>query len=290
MADIIREQVLGHPLRRFRYVQDAGRGRGAAGHRWTRVPFLKVMMSGTLGLAGEGGRLRAVLQPGDAVLFAPGSFVNVAFRRSCRYFRVTLDEDRILAGVEVVRLPLREREGWPAGRMEAAVLPEVLAPAASRLLEGLCARKGGGGPQDAREIDSCRVLLWELADQFSQAAEAPRPVPTPPAKEWTWILRCLQDRFHQPVSRTSVARALGMSAGHLGRVLRAGTGKTFGEIVSELRLEQARWLLVRSRLTVEEVAFRSGYRSANYFAQAFRRAEGMGPREWRRRQAPGEGP
>jgi AraC-like DNA-binding protein len=283
MAVKIREEALDRPLRSFRFSGEVQIPPGEVGQRLTRVPFLKIGLGGSFFLATPKGHRLAEIGPGDAVLFAAGTFVNVTFRHSCRYLRVTFDDDQVLAGVETVVLPLRERPGWPAGRMEAAVLPEVLAPTASRLLEGLGARAGGQGPADKREIEACRVLLWELADQFSRTSVRRAGSEEGVDRETALILRYIQDQFHQPISRSSVARALGISPGHLGRLLRMGSGKSFQELVSGLRIEQARWLLARSRLTVEEVALRSGFRSANYFAQAFRKVEGVGPREWRRR-------
>ena len=67
------------------------------------------------------------------------------------------------------------------------------------------------------------------------------------------------------------------SESYLSKLILRNTGKHFGEIVRELKMEQAKHLLLESGLTVEEIAYRVGYESANQFSRAFKQYERMTP-------------
>ncbi len=63
-------------------------------------------------------------------------------------------------------------------------------------------------------------------------------------------------------------------------------GTTFRDELTALRMERAAELLLRTRLTVREVAGRVGYRQAAQFAKAFRRHHGLGPSAFRQATDP----
>jgi AraC-like DNA-binding protein len=77
-----------------------------------------------------------------------------------------------------------------------------------------------------------------------------------------------------------VAAKLGVSARTLKRKLRA-EGTAFSDILDQLAIEQARQLL-RSALSVEQVAERMGYSDVSNFGRAFRRWTGTSPAAYRR--------
>jgi len=83
------------------------------------------------------------------------------------------------------------------------------------------------------------------------------------------------------VSRLS--RKLGMSRMQLHRRLREMAQPAAGELLRNLRLEHAATLLRQRRLTIAEVAYRSGFRSPAYFAHCFRARYGCTPRQFTQR-------
>ena len=61
-------------------------------------------------------------------------------------------------------------------------------------------------------------------------------------------------------------------------------GKTFTQLLTERRLENAKWLLRNKALfTISKIAMVSGFRSTPYFHRVFLRAEGVTPSEFRRK-------
>lgn len=83
--------------------------------------------------------------------------------------------------------------------------------------------------------------------------------------------------FH---SLEQVAERLGVSSRTLKRKLKA-EGTAFSDILDQLAIEQARKLL-RSALSVEQVAERMGYSDVSNFGRAFRRWTGTTPAAYRR--------
>jgi len=57
------------------------------------------------------------------------------------------------------------------------------------------------------------------------------------------------------------------------------------DYLEAMRMEQARLLLLRTDLSVQEIATRVGYEDAYYFSTRFRRRTGCPPTTWRK--APG---
>ncbi|MEO8076634.1 MAG: helix-turn-helix transcriptional regulator, partial [Acidobacteriota bacterium] len=81
-------------------------------------------------------------------------------------------------------------------------------------------------------------------------------------------------------SLESLAGRVGVSAGHLGRVLKRGTGRGFRAHLTRLRTRHAAGLL-RGRLTVKQVAIAVGYLSTGELDRHFRATFGATPSEYR---------
>jgi AraC family transcriptional regulator, transcriptional activator of pobA len=96
----------------------------------------------------------------------------------------------------------------------------------------------------------------------------------------------IEERYRERISLKDVARAVGLTPGHLTTVVGRKTGRTVLEWIAERRMAEARRLLVETDLAVEEVGRRVGYVGAGYFARHFRRAHGVTPLGWRRAGRP----
>jgi AraC-like DNA-binding protein len=81
-------------------------------------------------------------------------------------------------------------------------------------------------------------------------------------------------------SLAGIAKRMGVTAGHLGRVLRRRTGKPFRRHLHEIRTQHAEKLLVKG-LPVKEVATMVGYSSVSEFDRQFRVVFGMTPSAYR---------
>jgi len=107
------------------------------------------------------------------------------------------------------------------------------------------------------------------------------------------VLRYIEVHLCDPsLSAAMVARGCGISPRYLSALLREN-GTSFSERVWGDRVQAAgRWLAASTPadISIAEVAFRVGFKSAAHFSRMFKRAFGQGPREYRneylqRRQA-----
>jgi AraC-like DNA-binding protein len=100
------------------------------------------------------------------------------------------------------------------------------------------------------------------------------------------VFGVIEERYREPLSLRDVARAVGLTAGHLTTVVGQKTGRTVQQWIVERRMAEARRLLVQTDLGVEEVGRRVGYGDPGYFVRSFRRVHGTTPRGWRRAGRP----
>ena len=73
-----------------------------------------------------------------------------------------------------------------------------------------------------------------------------------------------------------------VSPSHLSRVFHQETGFGVREYLIHYRIRQACDLLLNSELTVTQIADRCGFSDSNYFGDAFKKATGLSPREYRK--------
>lgn len=80
-----------------------------------------------------------------------------------------------------------------------------------------------------------------------------------------------------------LAERADLSPRHFARKFKAAFGLTPADFVEELRLDEARWLLVGGEDTMSALAQTVGYTSDDSFRRAFERRYGIAPVEYRRR-------
>jgi transcriptional regulator GlxA family with amidase domain len=81
----------------------------------------------------------------------------------------------------------------------------------------------------------------------------------------------------------TLAAAAAMSVRHFARVFAAEVGETPGRFVERVRLEAARRELETTADTLEVIAGRCGFGTAETMRRAFRRRLGVAPDSYRRR-------
>lgn len=95
--------------------------------------------------------------------------------------------------------------------------------------------------------------------------------------------RFLRDNQRLAIGVEEAAAAAGVSRRVLERKFAVGLGRSPGEFLRGERMRAARLLLANTEVAVQEVAAECGFRSPEYFVQAFREAEGMTPSQFRRK-------
>lgn len=78
------------------------------------------------------------------------------------------------------------------------------------------------------------------------------------------------------------AQQLGVSVSYLSEAVKASTGRTPGELIRQARVHEAKRLLLRTELSVRQIADRVGFGDPAYFCRFFRRETGASPGGFRR--------
>ena len=93
----------------------------------------------------------------------------------------------------------------------------------------------------------------------------------------------LHSHFHRNHELVDIAASLGVSPEHLARVFKRLTGQTVLHYREQLRLEQAKALLLSGGQGIAEIAGAVGYASANRFGTRFKAYTGLSPSAFRGR-------
>lgn len=96
------------------------------------------------------------------------------------------------------------------------------------------------------------------------------------------IKRCI-DTADRKITLAELGKTLHRSTVTLTQCFRKEFGMSIMDYVAERRLENACRMLAETTDTVEEVAFRCGYGSAEYFSRCFTKVYGIPPRLWAKR-------
>lgn len=97
----------------------------------------------------------------------------------------------------------------------------------------------------------------------------PRPLAVPPP-DLERLHRFLSDNyFRESLDLATVASELGLSERRVTALL-SGTGDSFKSTLNQLRLQEARRLLLETDLQVSEIAFKVGYGNISHFNRTFR--------------------
>ena len=97
------------------------------------------------------------------------------------------------------------------------------------------------------------------------------------------IASWIRGNLDEDLTVEALAEHANLSPRQFNRKFKAYFGVTPAEFVQELRLDEARWLLVNSESAMNDLAAEVGYRSDDTFRRAFERQFGVAPGEYRKR-------
>ncbi len=87
--------------------------------------------------------------------------------------------------------------------------------------------------------------------------------------------------YSSELSLKDIARHCGVNHDYLGKIIKAQSGKSFRQLLTERRLAEAKLLLESSGKSVSEIAHLCGYPDSNYFSAVFHRANSLSPNKFR---------
>ena len=91
----------------------------------------------------------------------------------------------------------------------------------------------------------------------------------------------IQAHFRENINREEVAAIAYITPNYLSKQFHNKKGMNLREYINQIRIEEAKRLLLTTNLSVSEVAGLSGYENISYFSTVFRKHTGMSPIDWR---------
>ena len=91
----------------------------------------------------------------------------------------------------------------------------------------------------------------------------------------------IEDNYGQDISLDEVSRSVDISPYYFSKLFKEGTGQTFIEYLTNLRMQKARRLIEEGELSMKEIGMKVGYADANYFSRTFKKNVGVSPTDYR---------
>lgn len=95
------------------------------------------------------------------------------------------------------------------------------------------------------------------------------------------VFQYIESNYQEPIGLKEVAQFVGYSGAYLSYLVRNLTGKTLSDWIIERRLTQACNLLLKTDLSVYEIAVSAGYQTPNHFFKQFRDYYKVSPKAWK---------
>jgi AraC family transcriptional regulator len=233
---------------------------------------LVLLIEGRATYAADGRRYD--LKPGDVVLARPGAHEAYSWGglHHARHAYVHF-------GIETIPSDWPPPADWPVYRRG----PDSAAPALMRHLVGRMQQHADWPSRkptvaDNRMVEALiEVLLRPVADAALFTQDRPEPV----QHALKWMREVIDEDPGRRVRLADLAAAAHVTGKYLCRVCRRALGHSPMALYRLLRLQLALSLLVRSALSVKEVAERCGFEDALYFSRCFSSAFGVAPRQLR---------
>lgn len=120
----------------------------------------------------------------------------------------------------------------------------------------------------------CTLVLQDLKDSHVQGFGKAHNL-------WFLLRDYLAEHPEEQPSRRDVARWFNITETYVSRLFSSFANCTFKEYVRRNNLTRARQLLATSQLTVDEVAYHSGFNNTSYFIRLFKERYHLSPGAWR---------
>ena len=94
-------------------------------------------------------------------------------------------------------------------------------------------------------------------------------------------LQFIDEHYSERITLEEVAKNIYVSKWHLSKLLNKEVGRTFSQIINQVRIEKAKELLKDSSLRIGDVAELVGFLDISHFSRMFKKIEGISANNYR---------
>ena len=142
-----------------------------------------------------------------------------------------------------------------------------------------------GNPADRHLLDANLRRVLAVLVRHARAQETAPDAGAPPDDRHEHVgpvLSYVEQHFRESLTLERVSEHVHVSASRVRHLFKDATSVGFKEYVTNLRLAEAKRLLLSSDTCVQEVAYTVGYTNLNQFYKVFQRYSSMSPADYRR--------
>lgn len=92
----------------------------------------------------------------------------------------------------------------------------------------------------------------------------------------------IDNRYSEDISLIEVANYLNINKSYFCTLLKKEAGKTFTQVLNDVRIEKSKKLLLEDNSSMLDIALAVGYNNQNYYNITFKKITGMTPMEYRK--------
>lgn len=96
------------------------------------------------------------------------------------------------------------------------------------------------------------------------------------------IIKYVDNKYYSDLKLEGLAEIFNYNSSYLGKLFKDTTGKNFNTYLDNVRIEQAKKLLVENKLKVYEVCEKVGYKNIDYFYCKFKKYVGISPLNYKK--------
>ena len=98
----------------------------------------------------------------------------------------------------------------------------------------------------------------------------------------TQALFYIEQHFRDDPSLIETADAVSISPSYLSRLYKNNFGISYSCYLNKIKINQAKWLLIRTHQPIIDISLECGFSNQNYFCYAFRNETGYSPLQYRK--------
>ena len=226
---------------------------------------------------GRGGTIReAVMQPGDVLFSTPGIWKITEWDLPHELFCLVVSREYLrFTYVDYRKVDPECKRPVCCNYYHSHMPPD---PLIRDLLRNLVTLN-----RESQNTDAARFLVRTIISLSKDFLQKDDPARSAGKKERTFqlLMEYLSENFTRQISREEVAKVFHLNPCYVSRLFREKNGKTFCEVLRDLRMEHAAYLLTLGDLLIDEIAMLCGYISTQTFTIVFRKHFGLPPGKYR---------
>lgn len=137
-------------------------------------------------------------------------------------------------------------------------------------------------PSKMKELDEAMESLTERLERLQQDREKDISSDNESANNFVvkQAIAYIEQHYREKLQLTDVAEKVYVSHWHLSKLLNS-TGKSFSDVLNEVRIENAKKLMEDSSLHIADISERVGFADTAHFSRVFKKYAGMSAGEYR---------